>query len=142
MDIILILSVSDEELVDTVRYGFFGDDHLSRIYYGTLRVGIDLSEVQSDLIIVKGDSVAMQLPAVRLLDENFIDEARTRSFYESGKWTHADREKMYQTAVETMKKRCLTEENLQTARDNARQQMSQLLRTMGFKRVSVTVAQE
>ena len=32
------LSVSAEEMVDTVRKGFFIDDELVRIYYGTLRL--------------------------------------------------------------------------------------------------------
>ena len=32
------LSINDEELVDTIRHGFFGDDQLVRIYYGTLRL--------------------------------------------------------------------------------------------------------
>ena len=136
------LSVSDEELVDTVRYGFFGDNQLARIYYGTLRIGIDLSEFQADWVTVDGDSVSMQLPDVHLLDDNFIDEARTRSFYESGKWTHADRERMYQTAVATMKQRCLTETNIQSARENAQRQLSQLLSAMGFKRISVRVGQK
>ena len=35
------LAVSDEELIDTVRKGFFSDDELVRIYYGKLRLGID-----------------------------------------------------------------------------------------------------
>ena len=35
------LSVSDEELIDTVRRGLFSNDRLSRIYYGTMRIGID-----------------------------------------------------------------------------------------------------
>jgi hypothetical protein len=38
------LSISDEELVDTVRRGFFSDDELVRIYYGTMRLGIDFSQ--------------------------------------------------------------------------------------------------
>lgn len=38
------LSVSDEELIDTVAHGFFGDSELVRIYYGTLRLGINLHE--------------------------------------------------------------------------------------------------
>ncbi len=40
------LSVSDEELIDTIRRGFFGDDQLVRIYYGTLRLGIDMKDVK------------------------------------------------------------------------------------------------
>ena len=37
------LAVSDEEIVDTVKHGFFSDSELIRIYYGTLRLGLDLS---------------------------------------------------------------------------------------------------
>ena len=40
------LAINDEELVDTVRRGFFGDDQLVRIYYGTLRLGIDMKDVK------------------------------------------------------------------------------------------------
>ena len=29
------MSINDEEIVDTIRRGFFGDDQLARIYYGT-----------------------------------------------------------------------------------------------------------
>ena len=35
------MSINDEEIVDTVRRGFFGDDQLARIYYGTVRLGIN-----------------------------------------------------------------------------------------------------
>lgn len=42
------LSVSDEELIDTIRRGFLGDDQLVRIYYGTLRLGIDMKDVKKD----------------------------------------------------------------------------------------------
>lgn len=51
------LSISDEELIDTVRHGFFSDDELVRIYYGTLRLGLDLSETRPDWIVSSGDSI-------------------------------------------------------------------------------------
>ena len=79
------LSIADEEMVDTTRKGFFSDDHLVRIYYGTVRLGIDMNDVQPDWLQVEGDSILVQLPAVGLLDDNFIDEARTKSFHESGR---------------------------------------------------------
>ena len=79
------LSISDEELIDTVRHGFFSDDELVRIYYGTLRLGLDLSEARPDWIVSSGDSITMTLPRIKLLDKRFIDEGRTRSFFESGK---------------------------------------------------------
>ena len=49
------LSISDEELIDTVRHGFFSDDELVRIYYGTLRLGLDFSEARPDWIVSSGD---------------------------------------------------------------------------------------
>ena len=131
------LSVSDEEIVDTVRHGFFGDDELSRIYYGTLRLGIDLSEVKDDWIRMDKDTVELTLPPVKLLDNNFIDEARTRSFIEDGKWTEADRAALTQKAIRIMRKRCLTKENMRLAQDNARKQVADMLRNMGAKEVRI-----
>ena len=32
------LTLTDEEIADTVRHNFFGDNELSRVYYGTLRL--------------------------------------------------------------------------------------------------------
>ncbi len=74
------LAISDEELVDTVRHGFFGDDELARIYYGTLRLGIDLQETSEGWIKMDKDTVVVMLPPIKLLDEKFIDEARTKTF--------------------------------------------------------------
>ena len=81
------LSVSDEELIDTIRRGFFGDDQLVRIYYGTLRLGIDMKDVKKGWLQASQDSIVCTLPPIKLLDHNFIDEAKTKSFFEEGKWT-------------------------------------------------------
>ena len=85
------LSISLEELTDTVRKGFLSDDELSRIYYGTLRLGINLHQVEPGWLEAEGDSVSLALPRVTLLDRDFIDEARTKPFFESGKWKPEDR---------------------------------------------------
>ncbi len=132
------LTIHDEELVDTIRRGIFSDDELIRIYYGTLRIGIDMKSLRPGDIQSEGDSVSISLPKVTLLDDNFIDEARTMSFYESGSWNDAAREEMYQRAKAKMKERCLTPENIKTAQDNAATQMRQFLRSMGFKRFAIT----
>lgn len=124
------LSISDEEIVDTVRKGFFSDSELVRIYYGTLRLGIDFSTCSKDWIKADKDTIRITLPEIRLLDENFIDEARTKSFFETGKWTNKDRKDMYERARILMRKRCLTKHNISTARDNARAQVKQMLQPM------------
>lgn len=131
------LEINDEELVDTVRHGYFSDDKLVRIYYGTLRLGINLKEAHEGWLAFEGDTLCAVLPPIRLLDNNFIDEARTRSFIESGKWTHQDRKAMYDRAARMMRQRCLTRANYQTARSNAKAQFEQMLRSMGYDKVKV-----
>ena len=130
-------AINDEELIDTIRHGFFSDDELVRIYYGTLRLGINLKEAHEGWLAMQNDTLCAILPPVRLLDNNFIDETRTRSFIETGKWTHHDRKAMYNRAVQRMRRRCLTKKNYQSARDNARVQFEQMLRSMGYDKVRV-----
>ena len=131
------LAVSDEELIDTVRHGFFGDDELVRIYYGTLRLGIDMQDVKEGWIENTNDTIVCTLPPVKLLDNNFIDEARTKSFFESGKWTGADRQAMYDRAYAAMKKRCLSKSNITTAENNAQTQFLGMLKALGYSNVKV-----
>ena len=134
------LSVNDEELIDTVKRRFFSDAELVRIYYGTLRFGIDLHKAHPHWIHVENDSIiTARLPSIELLDSNFIDEARSRSFFEKGKWTAADREQLYNRAYRMMLARCMTPENIKTAEANARQQFTQFLKAMGYKHVRVGI---
>ena len=131
------LSISNEELVDTTRKGLFSDDHLARIYYGTVRLGIDMQKMDSTWITVQGDSITMWLPRPTLLDKNFIDEARTKSFHESGRWKPIDRETLYRRAQQRMLRYSLTPQNIETARKNGETQMKRVLQSMGFKHVNI-----
>lgn len=131
------LSINDEEMVDTIRKGFFSDDHLVRIYYGTLRLGIDLSDFDATRITKHEDSLVVQLPKVILLDNHFIDEARTQSFHESGSWTNNDRQALYERARRKMKSRCITPATLEGTRQLAESQIRRLLMAMGFEKVSI-----
>ena len=132
------LSVSLEELADTVRKGIFSDDELSRIYYGTLRLGINMHQVEPGWLTAEGDSVSLSLPQVALLDRDFIDEARTKPFFETGSWKPEDREALYRQAHNRMLQHGLTKENLVAAEDNAREQITSLMKAMGFKKVRIT----
>ena len=133
------LSISAEEMVDTVRKGFFSNDELVRIYYGTLRLGIDMKQLAPDAITVNGDSLEMTLPKVGLLDKDFIDEAKTKSFYESGKWSPKDREALYKKAYRQMIQHCLTKENLEAARTNGEAQMHHMMQQLGYKNITIKI---
>ena len=127
-------------LIDTVKHGFFGDSELARIYYGTLRLGINLKETPEGWLTQKRDTLIATLPPIKLLDLHFIDEARTMPFYEKGSWTETDRKRMYDKAYAVMLKRALSRQNLQLAQQNAQQQMGGLLHSMGAKHVKVVFA--
>lgn len=131
------LSIEDEEMVDTVRKKLFGSDELIRIYKGTLRLGIDLSEADDDWLTTGGDTLYVMLPKVRLLDDDFIDEAATQPFFESGTWNDKARDDLYHRAKAKMKYRCLTKENIKSAEDNAQRQFYQMFKAMGYKFVVV-----
>ena len=136
------LSISDEELIDTTRHGFFGDDQLVRIYYGTLRLGIDLKDAKEGWMKADKDTIVCTLPAIKLLDNNFIDEAKTKSFFESGKWTGKDRQNMYYRAYANMKRRCLSQANIASAENNAQKQFYNMMKAMGFANVKVRFESE
>ena len=121
------LSIEDEEIVDTIRKGWFGDDSLIRIYYGTMRLGFNMNDVEEGWISTNNDTIKVILPKIRLLDENFIDEARTKSFYQSGRWSDEDRALMLASAKTKMKSRGLSVENIKTAEDNAKIQIKKMI---------------
>ena len=131
------LSIDDEEMIDTVRKRLLKNDELIRIYTGKLRLGIDLAEAKDDWVKLQGDTLHVTLPKVKLLDDDFIDEAKTQSFFESGTWDAKTRDDMCHRAKAKMKARCLTKENIASAEDNALKQFFQMFKAMGFENVEV-----
>lgn len=131
------LAISNEELVDTTRKRLFSDDHLARIYYGTIRLGIDMQKMDSTWITTQGDSITVWLPHPTVLDNDFIDEARTKSFHESGRWTARDRETLYRRAQQRMLRYSVTPKTIEIARQNGDVQMRQLMQSMGYKHVNI-----
>lgn len=131
------LSVNDEELVDTIRCGFLRDEKLVRIYYGKLSLGINMHDVSPRWVKQEGDSIILTLPEIELLDKDFIDETRTKAFIETGNWTDADRDSLYQRAYAKMKRRCLTKSNIEAARENAAEQFGKMLKTLNVEKYRI-----
>ena len=131
------LSISDEELLDTIRHGFFGDDELTRIYYGTLHLGINMGQLDEHWLTTKGDTLYCTFPPIQLLDEDFIDEARTKSFIEKGTWDESVRKQLYQRAAQLMKQRTMTPANIKLATQNATTQITLFMKSMGYPKVKV-----
>ena len=132
------LSVSDEELVDSMESRIFGQPKkIVRIYYGTLRLGVDLAQLQDDDVVLRGDTVDVTLPAISHLDNDFIDEAKTKPFYETGTWPQSTRAALFQKAKKQMLARCMTRENIHIAQYNAVEEITRVFKAMGFEYVDV-----
>lgn len=136
------LSINTEEMVDTVRHGIFSDDELIRIYYGTVRLGIDLSNASDDWIKQKNDTLIVKLPRIKLLDKDLIDETLTQSFLQTGKWTNADREALAARAYQAMLKRSLTKANIATAEQNGINQFKQIFNALGVEKTNIYYEKE
>ena len=132
------LSIETEEIVDTVRQRLLlPDQHLVRIYRGTLSLGIDLSQAQQDWVRMREDTVVVALPPIVLLNPQFINEAETQTFHETGTWDAQSREQLYQKARRQMLDRCLSERNKEKARESGKAQMETLMRNLGIVNVVV-----
>lgn len=131
------LSIRTEELAELDEQALLGDKQLAKIYTGTVRIGIDMKKAPDDWFTAKGDTAVLHLPAVGLLDNNFIDEAQTKAFYEKGTWRPEDKNKLYAIAHRKMLARCLTVENLRAARQQASAQFSQIFFAFGYKYVII-----
>lgn len=141
------LEITTEELVERHEPHALGDTHLVKVYKGTLRLGIDMSKAadkwfREDTTAIKSPegrgTVILTLPDISLLDENFIDEAKTITFYEKGKFSAKAKQELYEQAAKTMKKRALTPHNLESARQAAETQFAKLFKSFGYDNVIIT----
>lgn len=136
----VFLNVEAEEMVDTVRkYILKSDEALSRIYTGTLHFGVNLDKLKGrEWFTIHGDTACLDLPAVELMDEEFINEAKTRTFYEVGEWDAETLKVLYEKAKAQMKERCITDKNLKTAQDNAEHEITTFIKSFGFNEVELS----
>ncbi len=133
------LSVQLEEIVDTThKRMLLSDEQLIRIYRGTVRLGLDMSRLSDDWFTAHGDTAELNLPAIQSLDKLFIDEANTQTFYEAGSWDNKARAPLYRKAERQMKARLRSTNAYVQAQANAREQMTALMRSFGFRTVEIS----
>ena len=68
---------------------------------------------------------------------DFIDEALTKTFYETGTWDGASHKSMYNEARQNMIKYGMSHDNILHTRELAEAQMRQLLQGLGFNRITI-----
>lgn len=139
------LSVETEELIERHEPHTFGDKHLVKVFKGRLSIGINMEKAADDWFTVDSTACAtggrpsavLHLPDVELLDEEFIDEARTTTFFEKGVFSPKVKQELYEEAARAMKARTLTPDNLEAARKAAEDQFVRIFQSLGFSPVAV-----
>lgn len=138
------MAINTEELVERHEAHTFGDKHLVKVFRGTLRLGIDMKQAPADWFTIDTINVpagkraaVLQLPDVTLLDTAFIDEARTTTFYEDGRFDAKAKQALYDEAAKAMKARALTEENITATRNAAKVQFTHIFQALGYDIVTV-----
>lgn len=129
------MHITTEEMVDTVEKHTFGDKELIRIYHGTMILGADLREIPNGGIRFSGDTAFVTVPAVKLLNPEFIDEARTRTFCQKGKFDAGVYDILYRKARTSMLRRSLTPEIMTRAKENLKLRFTTFFRSFGYNTV-------
>ena len=131
------LAIECEEMVDTAEEHFFGNKNLVRIYTGTLRLGIDLRNAPDDWFSSQGDTAIIKLPEITLLNPEFINEARTRTFSEKGTWNAETNEILYRKAHKKMLERSFGKEQRKQAYLNIVEKFKSMFQALGYKHVKI-----
>lgn len=129
------LHLSCEEMADTLEEHLLGNKNLVKIYRGTMIIGVDLDEAGHNWFTTRGDTAVLRLPRAKLLNPEFIDEARTRTFYEKGHWNADVNIALYHKARRGMLRRNLTPQTLATATRNIEAQFESMFLAFGYKAV-------
>ena len=128
--------------VDTIRKRWIGlvKDEVKRRYTGRLSVGIDMTQLQDSCYAVSGDTITVTLPAVRLLDTNFIDESRTRTLIADNE-EFADNPQVKKAMLEKARRRLAAQgadsETVAECRQRAAAEVKERFSAIGYSTVVV-----
>lgn len=141
IDITSVKEISEWEFLTIQREEFLQSSNsrakLACIYTGTIRLGLNMKHAKKNWAKCSNDTARLELPAIEILDRDFIDEANTRTFHSEGKVSATMKETMYRDAKRQMKEKALTPENIKAAETNAKEQFTHLFKSLGFKHIEI-----
>ena len=115
-------------------------DRLLLVVHGEAIAGVDLSKVKPSDVSVRGDTVRVHLPAAEIFTTN-LDNAKTKVYSrDTGLFSSADPNLEGEVRAEAerqLRNAALDDGILKTADANARQTVSNILKSLGFAKVEV-----
>jgi hypothetical protein len=131
--------VVTEEHASVLRQPFAGDKILL-IAHGDVVAGVDLGQLSGNAVQVQGTAVRVRLPAARIFSTR-LDNHQTRVYSrDTGLFTTPDPtlETEVRRRAETQLTAAAVQEGiLQTASTNARQTLTALLTSLGFRQITI-----
>jgi Protein of unknown function (DUF4230) len=119
---------------------FLAGDRLLLVVHGEAIAGVDLSKVQPSDVSVRGDSVRVHLPAAEIFTTS-LDNAKTRVYSrDTGLFSSPDPNLEGEVRAEAerqLRNAALDDGILKTADANARQTITNVLKSLGFAKVEV-----
>lgn len=117
-----------------------GKDNLVLIAGGEMRAGFDLTQIGDKDIRVSGDTLFVNLPAVKILDV-ICNPSDIEVYEETGKWSHDQSVAVQAKAKEKILQDAMEMKILQKAEESGIAKISGLFRIFGYDKVIVTSAQ-
>lgn len=127
--------------------GFLGESKLLYIAHGNVRVGIDLSEFQSNDVQIEGEKVVVTLPELKILGSNLdLDHSSVYSydgniFTRQGKKAVKLQSQAQREALKKIEEAACRNWLMQTAGDRVQKtvehMLSQILTDRGYKKIVV-----
>ncbi len=153
---LMTVEAYSEVVVDSTRYplgipprifnaipgnplGLFGASQLVLIVRGKVIVGVDLKNINANNVLVKGDSLFVQLPRAQVLDI-ITNPSDVETFIERGNWDERAATVLKVRARNKLVQQALAQGALQQADSKARQLVYELLKNTGYKWITVTTA--
>ena len=119
---------------------FLAGDRLLLVVHGEAIAGVDLSKLNPSDVTVRGDSVRVHLPAAEIFTTS-LDNAKTKVYSrDTGLFSTPDPNLEGEVRAEAerqLRNAALDDGILKTADANARQTVSNVLRSLGFTNVQV-----
>lgn len=110
------------------------EDEICIISRGKAKAGIDLSKLDDDALMLRGDTVLVRLPEPEIF-EVILNPSDYEIFVEDGKWSHEEVMAIERRAKEVIRRDALAAGLPEKATGSALRQLDRLLRAFGFKEV-------